>query len=126
MGNREELGRIVAAARLRAGYSDTRAWSEAVGRSSRQLLGLERGEQVGRKTLLLVEAALDWPAGWCERYLAGQESGQPEEPPAEAVTITDDELLMKIEQLRTLADSLEADVRKRGGGGRRDPHNLRR
>lgn len=55
------LGRRVYQARIRAGYSDTQQWATAVGRSTRMLLGLERGEAVGNGTLDLVAATLEWP-----------------------------------------------------------------
>lgn len=57
------LGRLVFSARTRAGYTDTQRWSEAVGRSSRMVLGLERGEAVGKGTLDRVAAVLDWHPG---------------------------------------------------------------
>ncbi|VXB83489.1 hypothetical protein [Aeromicrobium sp. 9AM] len=58
--NWRKLGRRVYQARIRAGYTDTQTWADAVGRSTRMLLGLERGEAVGNGTLDLVAAALEW------------------------------------------------------------------
>lgn len=55
-----KLGRRVYQARIRAGFTDTQQWADAVGRSTRMLLGLERGEAVGNGTLDLVAAALEW------------------------------------------------------------------
>lgn len=63
------FGRVVHSARIKAGFSDLKAWIEAVGRSDRMLLGLERGEPVGRGTLRNVEAALGWQPGTADGYL---------------------------------------------------------
>ncbi|WP_292605903.1 hypothetical protein [Nocardioides sp. REDSEA-S30_B4] len=52
------LGSWVAGARVQAGYSDTKKWAATVGRSTRQVLGLERGEAVGPKTIEAVAQAL--------------------------------------------------------------------
>lgn len=57
------LGRAVHAARLRLGKADTNDWALTVGRSTRVVLGLERGEPVGRSTLTRVENALGWAPG---------------------------------------------------------------
>lgn len=43
---------------MRAGFSDTDAWARAVGRSTRVLLGLERGEPQGIKSVERVAAVL--------------------------------------------------------------------
>lgn len=56
--NWERLGRWVYEARHQAGFSDTKVWAEAASRSSRMLLGLERGEPVGAGTLQAVADAL--------------------------------------------------------------------
>jgi transcriptional regulator with XRE-family HTH domain len=56
--NWKALGEWVADARAQSGLSDTKAWATAVGRSSRMLLGLERGEPVGPKTIEAVGQAL--------------------------------------------------------------------
>lgn len=74
LGNRTHedwtrLGRAVHAARTEAGYGDTREWANAVGRTTRMLLGLERGEQVGGGTLDLVERTLGWPPQHAYRIL---------------------------------------------------------
>jgi hypothetical protein len=74
----QALGRAVYSARARAGYRDTAKWAARIGRSTRVLLGLERGEPTGGRTLLLVEEALDWPSGWTDRILTGEVSGPPE------------------------------------------------
>lgn len=52
------LGHRVHDLRIQVGHVDTKLWAEEVGRSSRQLLGLERGEPVGPKTLERVAKAL--------------------------------------------------------------------
>lgn len=54
----QALGDLVGTARHQAGYSDTKRWAEAVGRSSRMLLGLERGEPVGPKTIEAIAETL--------------------------------------------------------------------
>jgi hypothetical protein len=107
MSNWETLGRAVLSARDRAGYSDTRRWSELVGRSSRMLLGLERGEQVGPKTLARVEGALGWPVGWTHRILAGEaDAPPPPEPTGTASAPTDDLLRAEIRELRAAVEML--------------------
>lgn len=59
----EALGRWVLEARRRAGYADTKVWKQAVGRSERMLLGLERGERVGTGTIDAVASALNIEPG---------------------------------------------------------------
>lgn len=66
------LGTQIKTARKQQGMRDTKLWADKVGRSTRVLLGLERGEPVGDDTLELVELALGWPAGRCEVILAQQ------------------------------------------------------
>jgi hypothetical protein len=75
------LGRAVYSARVKAGYRDTARWAATLGRSTRVVLGLERGEPTGRRTLLMVEEALDWPLGWCDLILTGKETGPPTDAP---------------------------------------------
>lgn len=80
------LGQEIAQARLAAGHRDTAAWADKVGRSTRVLLGLERGERQGRKTLEAVELALEWPAGKAHRILFGSsDDDETEEPAAQPV-----------------------------------------
>ncbi|MCF6376938.1 hypothetical protein L2K70_04920 [Nocardioides KLBMP 9356] len=52
------LGDWIAHARKQAGYTDTKRWAAAVGRSDRVVLGLERGEPQGAKTIEAVSEAL--------------------------------------------------------------------
>lgn len=61
--NWKRLGRWVYDNRVRAGYTDTKEWADEVGRSTRQLLGLERGEQVGAGTIESVARALEVDPG---------------------------------------------------------------
>lgn len=113
MSNWEALGRAVLSARDRAGYSDTRRWAELVGRSSRMLLGLERGEHVGPKTLAKVEAALGWPVGWTHRILAGEADGPP--PTTPATPTPSDPAERRLDYLIARVDLLEqkfADITK--------------
>lgn len=63
------LGQWVHDARHQAGITDTRQWEQAVGRSSRMLLGLERGETVGAGTLKGIAEALDVPLARLYRIL---------------------------------------------------------
>lgn len=65
------LGQAVYEARKEAGLGKTAEWAEKVGRSSRTLLGLERGEVTGTPTLEDVEDALAWPRGGAYRVLGG-------------------------------------------------------
>ncbi len=71
------LGRAVYRARARAGYRDTARWAARIGRSTRVALGLERGEPTGPRTLMLIEDALGWPAGWTSKILSGEADGEP-------------------------------------------------
>lgn len=66
------LGQQIKTARKQAGYRDSKEWAEKVGRSTRILLGLERGETVGDDTLERIELALEWPVGRCEALLASR------------------------------------------------------
>jgi hypothetical protein len=77
----QALGRAVYRGRVKAGFRDTALWAARIGRSTRVLLGLERGEPTGRRTLLMIEEALDWPAGWCDLILAGEQFGPPDASP---------------------------------------------
>lgn len=52
------LGKWVGEARLQAGYLDMKDWAAEVGRSVRQLQGLERGDEVGPKTIARIAAVL--------------------------------------------------------------------
>jgi hypothetical protein len=65
-------GQTVRRARERHGYSDTKEWADAVGRSSRQLLGFERGEPVGDQTIGRIESVLDWPSEVIEHLARGK------------------------------------------------------
>lgn len=56
--NWKALGDWVSLARHQTNYSDTQAWAKAVGRSTRILLGLERGESVGAKTIEAIAEVL--------------------------------------------------------------------
>lgn len=68
-GDWERLGAAVLAARRRAGHRDMKEWALLVGKSTRILLGLERGEPVGRNTLRDIEELLHWPPGYCDVIL---------------------------------------------------------
>lgn len=57
------LGETVKRRRMEQGIRSMADWSALVGRSSRVLLGLERGEPVGPDTLSAVEVVLGWDAG---------------------------------------------------------------
>lgn len=57
------LGTWVASARKQAGFSDTKRWAQVAKRSTRQLLGLERGEPVGSGTIETVGEALGVDSG---------------------------------------------------------------
>lgn len=63
------LGRVVRRERKLQGFRDTARWAAVVGRSSRSLLGLERGEAVGDETLELVSEALNKGAQWAALIL---------------------------------------------------------
>ena len=114
----QRLGDAVGYARRADGFTDTQQWCEIVGRSDRMLLGLERGEPVGKGTLRLIEDALDWPAGQTTRILAGQPISPPEPPaPASVREATDDQL---IEELRRRL--VERQVASDGASIATEPH----
>lgn len=52
------LGEWVSVARHQSDYSDMKKWAAAVGRSTRMLQGLERGETVGAKTIEAIAEVL--------------------------------------------------------------------
>lgn len=66
----KRLGTAVQSARIRAGWEDMTDWVDAVGRSSRVLLGLERGETTGAVTLRRIEELLHWRPGYADVLLA--------------------------------------------------------
>jgi hypothetical protein len=81
------------------------------------LLGLERGEQVGTKTLAKIEQELGWPVGWSQRVLAGEVVGLPSEdtlPPA--MGLTTDDLLVLIRRQREELAVMERALQQRAGG----------
>ena len=89
------LGRAVYSARMRAGYQDTKKWADHVGRSTRTLLGLERGEEVGTGTITAIEIALGWPPQWAYSVLNDPSIGPPParfvSPASDADSVTEDE-----------------------------------
>lgn len=99
--NWKALGRWVHDQRVRvAAWRDVREWAKAVGRSDRQLRGLERGERVGIGTLDAVARVLDVDVSMLLDILAAREVvgavdqadyvAAPGEPAT--VTLTEDEL----------------------------------
>ena len=106
------LGDAISRARRAEGFTDTQQWCEIVGRSDRQLLGLERGERVGRGTLRLVEDALDWPAGQAFKILDGDTAVQPVPVPASIREASDEQLLAEL--ARRLADTTESEATSDG------------
>jgi hypothetical protein len=68
----KRLGTAVQSARLRAGWDDMADWVDAVGRSSRVLLGLERGETTGAGTLRRIEELLHWRPGYADVILTDE------------------------------------------------------
>lgn len=114
----QRLGHLVQAARLAEGW-DTQEWSEIVGRSDRVLLGLERGEPVGQRTLRLIEDALGWDAGEASRALAGHA-----DPPSQRARggtaspedLSDEQLLAEVARrfARTVPEGVTVRRRTRG------------
>jgi hypothetical protein len=96
------LGREVRRARKGTGFADTTKWAQAVGRSSRVVLGLERGEPTGEETLELVSLALDKDADWCRRILDRENSAvRPELDPASGwklneIDVGDDQVSVRL------------------------------
>jgi len=119
------LGRAVLRARLAAGFEDTEVWAQKVGRSTRTLLGLERGEKAsaGPKTLALVESALEWSSGTCDALLnttaasvgpAGDDATYVSDVgPQPALSGVEDETLA--EQIRAGLAAMQ-EMRRRHGG----------
>lgn len=108
------------AARLQGGYDDTALWAKAVERSSRVLLGLERGEPTGRKTLSKIETVLGWPVGWSHRILAGEVVGPPPETGGYVTDATDrrpsqasnEDIMRMIDRARDDLEELRRMVRE--------------
>jgi transcriptional regulator with XRE-family HTH domain len=96
------LGREVRRARKAAGFTDTIKWAQAVGRSSRVVLGLERGEPTGDETLELVSLALGKDVDWCRRVLDREDaSARPELDPSSGwklheIDVGDDEVSVRL------------------------------
>jgi hypothetical protein len=68
----KRLGTAIQSARVRAGWEDMSDWVDAVGRTSRVLLGLERGESTGAVTLRRIEELLKWRPGYADEILANE------------------------------------------------------
>lgn len=96
----ERLGQWVKSHRVAAGYESMKLWADAVGRSTRQLLGLERGEPVGDTTLVKIEHLLDWPPGTAKGVLRG---GIPiravQEKPQHELRLDDDQVEVRLRRL---------------------------
>lgn len=56
--------------RRHEGLANMANWADTIGRSTRILLGLERGEAAGAKTLRRIEEVLGWPPGYADRILS--------------------------------------------------------
>lgn len=128
---RMRLGLAVSRARHAAGYADTGKWADAIKRSTRVALGVERGEQAGVNTYSAIEDALGWLRGTCYRILAGldpdevlrgtvggdaQNAGRGTEDhvnaPGDTVEagITNEDLLREIVRSRAEFDQIRAEV----------------
>lgn len=108
----KRLGSAVQAARMRRDdWADTAEWASVVGRSTRVMLGLERGEPTGAKTLRRIEDLLGWPVNYCDKILSDPHAnlapGVPRvlaeqygyDPPPRALdSYTTAELLHEVEQ----------------------------
>ena len=114
----QRLGDIVSAARRADGFSDTQQWCEIVGRSDRMLLGLERGEPVGKGTLRLIEDALDWPAGHATRVLAGEALAGPARvatvAPSSIREASDEQLVEELRRRLAAAATTESEATSDG------------
>lgn len=130
---RLRLGLAVSRARHAAGYADTGKWADAIKRSTRVALGVERGEQAGVNTYSAIEDALGWLRGTCYRILGGldpdevigqgtvggdaQDARRGTEDhvnaPGETVEsgITNEDLLREIVRSRAEFDQIRAEVR---------------
>ncbi len=106
----QALGREVQRARMAAGMGDTKAWVRAVGRSDRILLGLERGEHVGPKTLTLVAEALGWPTGKPYDILNGrlaEQSFVASPGPVAEQTVTEQAILDRLDEIAQRVAEIE-------------------
>lgn len=110
---------------MRAEWKDMPDWVDAVGRSPRLLLGLERGEQIGQPTLRRIETLLDWIPGYANVILEDphanltpevaqplQRRGIPPEDSRPLDDFTTDELLAEL-RLRFAELSLELHTPQR-------------
>lgn len=101
------LGKLIRRQRTRLRI-DTDEWASLVGRTSRVLLGLERGEKTGEETLRRVEELLGWAEGSIESILAGGEPTLvPEQPtqgrPLSVVPTTMEQVPDELEDNEVLA-----------------------
>lgn len=68
----KRLGRAIKRERvLHPAYRDMKKWADVIGRSTRALQGLERGETAGDETLFRIEQTLGWPVDAAWRILDG-------------------------------------------------------
>lgn len=109
----KRLGRAVYSARVAEGFGDTQQWCDIVGRSDRMLLGLERGESVGKGTLRLIEDALGWDAGQAFTILDGATPPTRDAVPASVRDATDEQLIEELRR-RLLAGPTERQVTSDG------------
>ena len=116
--SRKTLGRVIGRSRRAAGYADTDKWASEVGRSTRTVLGIERGDSAGPKTYARIEELLGWYTGACYEFLDGvdpeqaisskavggdtQDEPQYVESPGERATegMSDDDVLRRLEQMQ--------------------------
>lgn len=103
------LGQAVHDLRLGAGFASMKDWAEAVGRSTRQLQGLERGEKVGEGTLIEVARVLGLELGALVDVLA---SGVEVRPGSEWIPAS--RLEAGLSELRSLLGmGIDDDARER-------------
>lgn len=113
----QALGDWVASARAQAGYSDTKKWAAVVSRSTRQVLGLERGESVGPKTIEAVAEALGiaaWP------LFDVLDTGRPLAPWGELKAAADSERRQEEVDRRAMASPAESTYWTRPQGDEAD------
>ncbi|MGH2868236.1 MAG: helix-turn-helix domain-containing protein [Solirubrobacteraceae bacterium] len=87
---RQRLGAEIARSRVALDMTTQSDLAKAAALGLRTIVAVESGDKVSDRTLRKIEAALGWPPGTCERYLAGVIDELPapgSEPPATEVLV---------------------------------------
>jgi DNA-binding XRE family transcriptional regulator len=93
----ERLGEFVRRGRVELGYRTQEQFAEAAKISTRTLRELEAGRVVAKRTLALVEAALNWGPGSAQSVLRqGRPIVEPEQAAPASTRVADEKNLQRI------------------------------